>query len=152
MKTFSKLENKIFGMCPTEGCIKKKSNGKWGIISNKTGKFWNANYDSEEEAHKGLEAYFVNKTFSSKDEMDLITIECNDTEGSLLKLLKCIQECGNAGHSFTIVVDPEEIENLDKRKFGWDGDGSDKIMNIESTKINSESKFKVGNMRMKMNW
>lgn len=37
--------------------IKKKPNGKWGIISAKTGKFWDANYDSEEDAKAGLAAY-----------------------------------------------------------------------------------------------
>lgn len=47
--------------CPEDGCIKKKSNGKWGVISGKTGKFWDADYDSEADANDGLQAYFANK-------------------------------------------------------------------------------------------
>lgn len=49
------------GKCPEDGCIKKKPNGKWGIISNKTGKFWDADYDSRNDAEAGLAAYFANK-------------------------------------------------------------------------------------------
>ena len=41
--------------------IKKKPNGKWGVISGKTGKFWDADYDSEEDAKAGLRGYFANK-------------------------------------------------------------------------------------------
>jgi len=47
--------------CPKDGCVKKKPNGKWGVISGKTGKFWDADYDSEQDAKDGLQAYFVNK-------------------------------------------------------------------------------------------
>lgn len=52
--------------CPADGCIQKKPNGKWGVISNKTGKFWKANYDSEEDAKKGLEAYHAQKGYAEK--------------------------------------------------------------------------------------
>lgn len=41
--------------------IKKKPNGKWGIISAKTGKFWPADFDSEEDAEAGWGAYWANK-------------------------------------------------------------------------------------------
>lgn len=47
--------------CPKDGCIQKKTNGKWGVISGKTGKFWDADYDTKEDAEKGLKAYFVRK-------------------------------------------------------------------------------------------
>lgn len=49
------------GKCPKSGCIKKKPNGKWGVISNKTGKFWNADYDTKHDAEDGLKAYHVNE-------------------------------------------------------------------------------------------
>lgn len=49
------------GKCPPEGCIKKKPNGEWGIISDKTGEFWPQDYPSREHAVKALEAYQVNK-------------------------------------------------------------------------------------------
>ena len=50
--------------CQETGCIQKKPNGKWGIISNKTGEFWDADYESEEDAKAGLAAYHANKHFS----------------------------------------------------------------------------------------
>jgi len=52
--------------CPKDGCIQKKTNGKWGVISGKTGKFWDADYDTKEDAEKGLKAYFVRKENLSK--------------------------------------------------------------------------------------
>ena len=57
-----------------------------------------------------------------------ITIECRDKSNSLLKLVKYIATNGNAGHSFSIVVDPDSPER--KRVFGFDGDGSDYIYTI----------------------
>lgn len=53
-----------FNKCPDSGCVQKKPNGKWGVISGKTGKFWDADYDTEEDARAGLRAYFANKHFS----------------------------------------------------------------------------------------
>lgn len=47
--------------CPAGGCIKQKPNGKWGVISGKTGKFWDADYDSEKDAKEGLKGYFANE-------------------------------------------------------------------------------------------
>lgn len=47
--------------CPKDGCIKKKPNGKWGVISGKTGEFWDADYKTKEDAEAGLKAYFVRK-------------------------------------------------------------------------------------------
>lgn len=47
--------------CPKGGCIKKKPNGKWGVISGKTGKFWDADYETREDAEAGLRGYFANK-------------------------------------------------------------------------------------------
>ena len=38
------------------GCVKKMGSG-WKVISNKTGKPWNANYDSEASANAALRAY-----------------------------------------------------------------------------------------------
>ncbi len=62
-----------------------------------------------------------------------IEIECNDTEGSLVKLLAYIMRTGNIGHSFDIVVDPDMKEY--RMNFGWDGDGAD---NIRSIKLNGK--------------
>ena len=46
--------------CPESGCVQEKGNGKWGVISGKTGKWWDANYDSRSSAEAGLRAYFAN--------------------------------------------------------------------------------------------
>jgi hypothetical protein len=48
------------GKCPASGCIGKKPNGKYGIISNKTGKWWPQNYESKEKAEAALRAYHAN--------------------------------------------------------------------------------------------
>jgi len=45
--------------CPESGCVQEKGNGKWGVISGKTGKWWDANYDSKDSAEAGLRAYFA---------------------------------------------------------------------------------------------
>jgi len=60
-----------------------------------------------------------------------ISIVCRDQENSLYKLLEYIRRIGNQGHSFDIVVDPDNSEC--KQNFSWDGDGSDKIFSIEKT-------------------
>ena len=63
--------------CPKDGCIKRKPNGKWGIISAKTGKFWKANYDTKADAEDGLKAYHVNESVNEDDEVYMI-IYAND--------------------------------------------------------------------------
>lgn len=66
-KNFSRLV-KVFGECPEDGCIQQKPNGKWGVISNKTGEFWEPDYSSEEKAKAALSAYHAQKGFSNNDE------------------------------------------------------------------------------------
>lgn len=58
-----------------------------------------------------------------------ITITCRDGDDTLEELLKYIKSAGNCGHSFSIVVDPDEKGG---KKFFWDGDGSDYIKDINS--------------------
>lgn len=68
------------------------------------------------------------------EKMETEQIIVNVRKGSgenLKKLLDCIKGIGNGGHSFEIVVDPEEKENLKERTFFWDGDGSDQIDSVE---------------------
>jgi hypothetical protein len=72
-----------------------------------------------------------------KPDTDMVyTITCHDDEGALKKLLEYIKEIGNGGHSFKIVVDPENKETM--KEFGWDGDGSDKIESIKAEKKEEE--------------
>lgn len=53
---------------------------------------------------------------------------CNDSEGTLKRLIEAIGKHGNGGHSYEIVLDPDYKEK--KESFFWDGDGSDRIESI----------------------
>jgi len=62
-KSISRMESPLNAKgdkCPESGCVQEKGNGKWGVISGKTGKWWDANYDSRSSAEAGLRAYFAN--------------------------------------------------------------------------------------------
>lgn len=48
------------GACPDTGCI-KQSDGKWRIISNKTGKLWPQKYETKEKAKNALGAYHASR-------------------------------------------------------------------------------------------
>ena len=50
----------LAGKCPESGCAKKVGN-KWRVISNKTGKLWPGEYDTEETAKDALAAYHMRK-------------------------------------------------------------------------------------------
>jgi len=63
---------------------------------------------------------------SKLDDMDKIEIYCRDRENSLVKILSAIAGKGNVGHSFEIIIDPDN----QPIKIGWDGDGSDYIKKI----------------------
>jgi hypothetical protein len=45
------------GKCPASGCIKKDTNEKWRIISNKTGKLWPQKYKTRANAESALRGY-----------------------------------------------------------------------------------------------
>jgi hypothetical protein len=60
-------------------------------------------------------------------------IIASDQDGGLEGLLNCIKDTGNIGHSFNIVVDPDNKEY--RKEFGWDGDGADYIKEIKKTTI-----------------
>jgi hypothetical protein len=64
---------------------------------------------------------------SQNGETTIVVVASGDGPDQLVKLLECIQRIGNEGHSFNIVVDPDDHEGLEHRTFGWDGDGSDRI-------------------------
>lgn len=65
----------------------------------------------------------------AKRKFKKITIIASDSENVLEKLLNHIKNIGNVGHSFEIVIDPDNSET--KLKVGWDGDGSDYIKKIK---------------------
>lgn len=58
-----------------------------------------------------------------------IEIKCRDANGNLQALLNYIATLGNIGHTFTIIVDPSN--EMHRKKFEFDGDGSDTIYKIE---------------------
>ena len=71
-------------------------------------------------AKKALENYAKSKK--------VITLEVVDQDNKLENLLAYIRNIGNVGHSFNILVDPDNSDT--KKNFGWDGDGSDRIFEI----------------------
>jgi len=93
---------------------------------------------SRKDDYSGLLSLEGSKTASEKGkktaDRKMIKIEVigSDNEGSLMKLLEYIQSNGNTGHSFEIIVDPEDER---KESFFWDGDGSDYIKDIKKTDL-----------------
>lgn len=67
----------------------------------------------------------------SEERAYVYEVRCRDVDGTLKEILECIKACGNIGHSFNVIVDPDEKEGLSERKFNWDGDGPDYIDSIE---------------------
>lgn len=69
-------------------------------------------------------------------------IECIDRDGNLRRLIEYIGECGNTGHSFSIIVDPDASVEDGRKSFGWDGDGADMIISVKEKKIAQDERFK----------
>lgn len=66
-----------------------------------------------------------NRRLHESSDLEEVTLKMNDTEGQIKELLKTIADYSKMGHSFTIVVDPNNKEY--EKKFFIDGDGSDKL-------------------------
>ncbi len=81
-----------------------------------------------------------------------ITILADDSEGTLEELLKMIKGVGNTGHSFEIVVDPEEKEGLSDRTFYWDGDGADYIADVKVKEIKEVKESVMKNKRVQLEY
>lgn len=65
------------------------------------------------------------RTFS--DGMKEVTFRTTNPE-QLTKIVNAIGECGNGGHTFDIIIDPDLSEaDGGSKKFQWDGDGSDRV-------------------------
>lgn len=83
-----------------------------------------------------LDGYeIVNESISGS--VKVITVKCKDSDNTLEDLLNYIKSNGNTGHSFDIVVDPDDERG---RRFNWDGDGSDSIRDIKVKQEISEIK------------
>lgn len=68
-----------------------------------------------------------NEWNQEKDKLKTIIVTCRDKENTLENLLQRIKNLGNIGHSFDIIVDPDG----ERKKFEWDGDGSDYIKDVK---------------------
>ena len=67
-----------------------------------------------------------------KDSNEVVyNIRCVDQEGTLNKILEAIKTLGSIGHSCQVVIDPNTEE---EQSFYYDGDGSDRILDIEIVK------------------
>ena len=60
----------------------------------------------------------------------------SDSEGSIQDLIETIKDYTQMGHTFEVVIDPGDSDY--ERSFYIDGDGSDKIRDIEVTEIKDE--------------
>lgn len=54
-------------------------------------------------------------------DLTTITVTLRDPERSLVKFLEALRSCANPGHSFPVVMDPDDP---DTETFFFDGDGS----------------------------
>jgi hypothetical protein len=61
-----KVDPKTLELAKSDGVVQKKPNGKWGIISIKSGEWWTADYQSEESAKNALKAYHAREGNSIK--------------------------------------------------------------------------------------
>ena len=66
----------------------------------------------------------------------LITILVDDQDEQLEKFLKLIKIASQIGHSFPVVVDPDDSEY--KRDFFFDGDGAFKIRDMKIRNLKNE--------------
>lgn len=71
----------------------------------------------------------LNLIKGKKDNIKKIEIEYRDGGGRLEELIYYIKKIGNIGHSFDIIVDPDNSDY--KMTYEWDGDGSDRINSIK---------------------
>jgi hypothetical protein len=74
----------------------------------------------------------LKKLKESSNNFQIITLKVRDNENRLKDLLEYIKGIGNIGHSFSIIVDPDDSDY--KKEFFWDGDGSDYIKDIKEEK------------------
>lgn len=56
-----KVPASILEKAKKDGVVQKDSKGNWRIVAIKKREFWNAVYDSKENAEKALAAYHANK-------------------------------------------------------------------------------------------
>jgi hypothetical protein len=68
-----------------------------------------------------------------QDDMTEIRVKLRDPEKQLVKLICYIQRVSNPGHSFEVVVDPNDSEH--RKSFFMDGDGPFFVEKVEEDGI-----------------
>lgn len=91
---WKKVSKAINGKVNENQYVKEKPNGKWGVISAKTGKFWDADYDTKESAEDGFKAYEANKHKVNEDGTNEIKQRLMNLSFSGLKSLCADYEFG----------------------------------------------------------
>lgn len=74
------------------------------------------------------------KWIQSRTTMDFkkVVVEVNDPDDQLVKFLEAVRDTANPGHSFPVIIDPDNSET--RQEFGFDGDGSFHIKDIKVSK------------------
>lgn len=77
------------------------------------------------------------KTESAKNtNTTKLKLDVSDPDKNIRKLLEYISDLSTQGHSFRVIVDPDDSEF--KKSFGIDGDGCDQIYGIQVCKDNED--------------
>ena len=72
----------------------------------------------------------IKQSFEKAQKRFIVEVECSEAGAKTLAgILDAIAAKGNIGHSYSIILDPDDVEN--KEVLGWDGDGSDQIKDIK---------------------
>lgn len=70
---------------------------------------------------------------SNRYSKSVITIETRADEGEVARLIEYIGKTAAIGHSFSVVVDPDDSEYAEK--FWFDGDGAFRILSVKEKKV-----------------
>ena len=111
------------GKAPAEFTAIKESEqyqGPLEDVKRRIDKYWERK-DTEELAKKTGDAVKEDK---------IIIVRLRDPDNSLEEFLTWLRDTANPGHSFVVVGDPDR-EGGNAPKFGFDGDGSFNIKDIE---------------------
>ena len=84
-------------------------------------------------------------TEDSQNKYKTLTLKARDYDNNLENLLNCIKDLSTAGHSFNVVVDPDE-ENSKDRTFGIDGDGCDQLLDINTSTSDTLKTEAIGDL------
>lgn len=88
-------------------------------------------FESHEEALQHLAGLAQDEKVKWRGK-DCYVVYCSDPDRSIARLLNHIKDTAAIGHSFDVVVDPDNKEF--KEVFSIDGDGSDRIEGIVAIK------------------